>query len=105
MASVLWARDRVNIRVEPLENPKTLNYTDMVSKVSNKRDAVKGPLNLADHHDKYQDIILDYEQWAGFKQLQILADVDNIEKNIATFNSLCDFRKNLNNTLSFLDKS
>jgi hypothetical protein len=89
-----------------LENPKnTTSTTDAVTKINNKRDAVKGPLNLADHHDKYQDMILDYEQWAGFKQLQILGDPDNIDKNIDLYNSLCDFRKNLNDTLSFLDKS
>ena len=104
MASVLWARQRVNIRIEPLENQSKMSPSDAVAKVGNMRDAVKGPLNLADNHDKYQDMILDYDQWAGFQQLQLLGDPANIDKNITMFNSLSDFRTNLNTTLQFLDK-
>ena len=104
MASVLYARQHVNIRIEPLENQSKMSPSDAVTKVTNMRDAVKGPLNLADNHDKYQDMILDYDQWAGFQQLQLLGDPSNIDKNITMFNSLSDFRTNLNTTLQFLDK-
>ena len=104
MASVLWTRERVHIRIEPLENKSKVSPSDAVTKVGNLRDGVKGPLNLADNHDKYQDMILDYDQWAGFQQLQLLGDPSNIDKNITMFNSLSDFRTNLNTTLQFLDK-
>jgi hypothetical protein len=105
LACVLWTRDRVKIRVEPMENQRNINTKESLDILDKMKESVKGPLNLADNHALIQDLILDYDQWAGYKMLSILRDADNIEKNIKSFNDLTSFKKNLNDALAFLDKS
>ena len=105
MAAVLWTRDRVKINVEPLENKSSVSPKEAVIKIEKMVNSVKGPLNLSDNHDTMQDIILQYDSWAGFQMLQILSDPDKMVKNLDTFNSLCTFKTNLNLALGVLDKA
>ena len=105
MAAVLWTRDRVKINVEALENKSSITPKEAVVKIEKMVNNVKGPLNLPDNHDTIQDIILQYDSWAGFQMLQILTDPDNMVKNLDQFNSLCTFKANLNVALGVLDKA
>ena len=105
LVSLLWTRNKVNIRVEPLENMKNLNPKQALEKIGTMKENAKGSLNLADNHEILQDVILDYDHWAGFKLLNMLRDPENIERNLPTFNNLCEFKNNLNNLLAFLDKT
>lgn len=105
MAAVLWTRDRVKINVEALENKSSVTPKEAVVKVEKMVNNVKGPLNLPDNHDTIQDIILQYDSWAGFQMLQILSDPDKMIANLDQFNSLCSFKANLNVALGVLDKA
>jgi hypothetical protein len=103
IVSVIWTRSKV--RVEALQNNTNIRPADALAEIGKKKDAAKGMLNLADNHDNLQDLILDYDQWAGFSLLNLMCDPDNMEKNLQKFNNLCEFRTNLNSVLGFLDKT
>ena len=105
-AAVWWSRKQVKINIEPLQNKKVgVSPKEALMKVEKRRDLTKGPLNITDNFDLYQDIIIEYDKWAGYEMLEILGDPDSIEKNIVDFNKLADFKKNLKEAMNFLDKS
>jgi hypothetical protein len=104
MAAVLWSRERVKVNIEPLQNKKTISPKDAEAKVQKLRDDTKGPLNLAENHSVYEQMIIDYDKWAGFQMLEILGDPDNIMKNMKQFNDIAEFKNNLNKALTHLDK-
>jgi hypothetical protein len=109
--AVWYSRKHVKINIEPLTNKEKNSTTKPVStkealmKIEKRRDITKGPLNLTDNFDLYQDIIIEYDKWAGYEMLEILGDPDNIDKNMVDFNKLAQFKLGLKDIMMFLDKT
>jgi hypothetical protein len=100
--SVLWARKKVNITIEPLENN---NANDAFDQISRMATDVQDSLNITTYNEKYQDLIIEYDKYAGLKMIDLLKSPDKIMKNVNEFNAWCDFKKNLNVSMAVLDKS
>ena len=100
-----YSRRHVKITVEPLENKKGVSPKEALMAIEKRKDLTKGPLNITDNFDLYQDIIIEYDKWAGYEMIEILGDPDNIDKNIVDFNKLANFKLGLKEIMTFLDKT
>jgi len=106
---VLYAKSRVNISVEPFgqsKNPKEMNLA--LAKVITE---LKDGNNLATYKNDYEDLLLNYDIWAGHTLMKILVadkmiqSVDKSIEQVRVFNDVCEFKRNLNLAMTFVDKT
>jgi hypothetical protein len=104
IAMVLWTRSRVKINVEPLEN-KDKNAKDALEKITRMTDDIQDGLNISSYNEVYQDIILQLDRWAGLRLIELMKDPESLVKKTTEFNSVSDFKTNLNKAMAVLDKA
>lgn len=106
---VVYARSRVNISVEPFasgETPKDVN-----DKLEARVSELKDSLNMATYNDTYSDQLIIYDGWAGLSMIEVLNSikmaqpVDKMIDRVRVFNDLCEFKRNLNLAMTFVDKA
>lgn len=105
---VIYARSRVNISVEPFTqgNPKE-NLDKLTKQVTNLKDT----LNVTTYNGTYSDMLLQLDEWAGLNMIDLINSTnmgDPLDKNIERvrmFNDVCDFKKNLNAAMTYVDKA
>ena len=105
---VVYARSHVTIKVEPFTqgNPK-----DNLEKLNKRVTELKDSLNVATYNDKYSDILLELDEWAGLNMLDLVNSdkmalpIDQMIDRVRTFNDVCEFKRNLNVAMTFVDKS
>ena len=84
---------------------------DLFAKVKSINTEISDTLNVSTYRSSYEDIILELETWADNNMLNLLAQgmgtetVENSIKSVRIFNDLHSFKKNLNDTMSVLDKT
>jgi hypothetical protein len=105
----LYARSKVNISVEPFaagETPKDVN-DKLAARVSELKDS----LNMATYNDAYSDMLITYDDWVGLSMIEVLNSTkmaqpaDKMIDRVRIFNDLCDFKRNLNLAMTFVDKA
>jgi hypothetical protein len=104
LGAVMWSRSRVKINVEPLEN-QDKNAKDALDKITKITTEIQDGLNISTYNDTYQDTVLEFDKWAGLRLVEMLKNPENLVKNVAQFNDVCDFKKNLNVVMGVLDKA
>ena len=106
---VLYAKSRVNMSVEPFgqgSNPKELN-----EKLTKILADLKDNVNVGSNKSDLEDLLIKYDDWTGFNMIKVLASdkmlepVDKSIEQVRVFNDLCEFKKNLNIAMSFVDKA
>ena len=105
---VLYANSRVHIKVEPFGqgNPK-----DNLGKITTQVTSLKDTLNVATYHDTYSDILLELDEWAGLNMIDLINSdkmaepLDKMIDRVRMFNDVCEFKRNLNLAMTFVDKS
>ena len=106
---VLYARSRVHISVEPFgpgASPKDVN-DKLAARVSELKDS----LNMATYSSDYSDMLITYDDWVGLTMIEVLNSdtmaqpVDKVIERVRIFNDLCDFKRNLNLAMTFVDKA
>lgn len=105
---VVYARSQVTISVEPFTqgNPK-----DNLDKIAAQVTHLKDTLNVATYNDKYSDILLALDEWAGLNMLDLVNSdkmaqpIDKMIDRIRMFNDVCEFKRNLNVAMTFVDKA
>lgn len=105
----LYAKSKVNISVEPFTtcpNPKETN-DKLTAKISDLKDCN----NLVTNNDAYQDLLLNLDEWAGQTMMSVLNSskmaepIDKCIDQVRVFNDVCEFKRNLNLAMTFLDKA
>jgi len=104
VAAVMWSRNRVKINVEPLEN-KDKNAKDALEKITRMTDDIQDGLNISSYNETYQDIVLQLDKWAGLRLIEMMKDPESLVKKTVEFNSVSDFKTNLNKAMAVLDKA
>ena len=104
VAAVMWSRSRVKINVEPLEN-KDKNAKDALEKITRMTDDIQDGLNISSYNETYQDIVLQLDKWAGLRLIEMMKDPESLVKKTVEFNSVSDFKTNLNKAMAVLDKA
>ena len=110
---VLYAKSKVNIKVEPMDNPitKKNNAKEADELIKKRVSELRDSLNLGTYKDSYSDILLELDEWAGLNMMDIIKSskmADSLDKSIdqvRMFNDVCDFKRNLNLAMTFVDKS
>ena len=106
---VLYAKSRVNISVEPFgqgSNPKEMN-----EKLAKVITDLKDSVNVVTYKSDLEDLLINFDAWAGHNMINVLAAdkmLEPIEKSIEQvreFNDLCEFKRNLNLAMTFVDKA
>ena len=100
---VLYTASRAKIKIEGFESGKT--PTDVLKDVKGKSGEVHDSLNVDKYRNDYEDIIIEYDNWAQRKRVLMLANNDMTNKDkLEEFNSISTFIENLNGTMLYLDK-
>lgn len=106
---VLYAKSKVNISVEPFTqgaNPKETN-----DKLTTKNTDLKDGNNLVTNNDAFQDLLLNLDEWAGQTMMSLVNSskfaepIDKCIDQVRYFNDVCEFKRNLNLAMTFLDKA
>jgi hypothetical protein len=107
VTSLLWARSKAHIRVEPFESGKTPK--DVASKIESEVSRLKDKLNVATYRDSYEDALMHLDDWANLTLLDLINGADGSTKTMMQlardFNDVCSFKVNLSTALSNLDKT
>ena len=104
LASVIWTRSRARVHIEPLEN-ESQNAKDALEKITRLATDVQDKVNIKTYNETYQDIVLEYDKWAGLKMIELMRDPDQLVKDVGELNKLCEFKQNLNTVMSVIDKA
>jgi hypothetical protein len=110
---LLYAKSKVNIKVEPLENPmnKKNNAEEAEELLKKRVSDLRDSLNMGTYKDSYSDILLALDEWAGLNMMDIIKSpkmndpLDKSIEQVRMFNDICDFKRNLNLAMTFVDKS
>ncbi len=107
LASVLWTRNKVNIRVEPFESGSTPK--DVASKVDVATKTLAGRVDVKTYRNSYEETIMSLDDAADLTMIDLLTTADGTQKGMLKlaqeFNSIADFKRNLNAAMTFLDKN
>jgi len=107
LVSLLWARSRARISIEPFESGKTPK--DVASKIDSEASALKDKLNISTYRASYEDMLVNMDEWANLCLLDLANGADGSTKTMLQvardFNELCTFKTNLNVAMTFLDKA
>lgn len=105
---VLYANSKVNIKVEPFGqgNPKD-NLGKLTAQVTNLKDT----LNVATYNGTYSDMLLELDEWAGLNMIDLINSdkmaqpLDKMIDRVRMFNDVCEFKRNLNLAMTYVDKA
>ena len=83
---------------------------DMLQLLTKQNSTLQDELNILKYRSKYEDLIIHMEDWAHLQMVKLLLDkklgtVDLDTSVVEQFNSLREFKDNLNELIKFLDKT
>lgn len=83
---------------------------DMLQLLTKNNNTLLDELNIVKYRGKYEDLVIHLEDWANLQMLKLVVDgklgtVTLDPSVVEQFNSLCNFKTNLNDTMKFLDKT
>ena len=107
VVSVLWTRNKVNIRVEPFESGSTPK--DVASKVDVASKTLAGKVDVKTYRASYEETIMSLDDLADLTMVDMLNTADGTQKGMLKlaqdFNTIADFKRNLNTAMTFVDKN
>jgi hypothetical protein len=107
LISLIYARQRVNIKVEPFASGETPK--DVAANIQSAASALRDELNIGTYRESYEDMVTALEEWSDNMMLTILngfnEDRTKMMPSVNDFNAIYQFKQNLGNLMAFVDKS
>ena len=77
---------------------------DILSNVKSLNSELTDNLNINTYRSQYEALILELDTWADLTMLNMLTtNVTTSQASIAQFNALSEFKKTMNDTMTYLD--
>ena len=107
LVSLVYARQRVNIRVEPFASGETPK--DVAAAIQSASSTLRDELNIGTYRENYEDMLTALEDWADNMMLTILNgftdDRTKMMPNVNDFNAMYQFKQNVSSLMAVVDKS
>jgi hypothetical protein len=102
MACVVYTYSTARVRVEPFAAGKT--PADILAAVKSANSEMTDTLNINTYRSQYEALIIQMEEWADLSMLNMLTqNMTTSASQVAQFNALSEFKKNLNETMTYMD--
>lgn len=99
---VMYTYSTARVRVEPFAAGKT--PADVLAAIKSANSELTDNLNVNTYRTQYEGIILQMDEWVDLTMLNMLSEnMTTTPSQIAQFNGLAEFKKNINDTMTFLD--